>query len=380
LLEIEYNRLHREKVNTEKLYSLVLERTKESDLTRAARFNNLRIIDEPRAPRAPVRPRLPISLLIGGFAGLALGLALALGRELLDRTVKLPEHVEGDVGLTFLGLIPANGGSVGKSPPYYGRRRRRRLQSGENAAPELIVHSESTSGIAEAARAIRTNILFMAPDEPYRRLLVTSAGPGEGKTTVACCIAIAMAQAGQRVLLVDCDLRRPRLHRIFQRANDIGVSSALLDMSVLDGARLETEVPNLSLLPSGPHVPNPAEVLQSDSFARLLEALGQRYDRLVIDSPPVAPVTDAAVLSRRVDATVMVIRAFRTTRDLARRAKRSLSDVGARIVGAVLNAVDLDRRDYGYQQYYYYHRDGYAGNQVKVHEAATTEDEARRAS
>lgn len=355
LLEIEYNRLLRNKTTTEKLYSIVVERSKESDLTRMMRFNNIRVIDSALVPSGPVRPNVPFSVSLGLMAGLALGLVLALGRELLDRSVKTPDDVEQDLRATFLGLLPVAGAHAG-----YGRRsgRNRRGATGERQAA-LIVHEDPTSGVAEAARAIRTNIFFMSPDTPFRRLLVTSAGPSEGKTTVACSIAIALAQAGQRVLLMDCDLRRPRVHKVFGRTNDVGVSSAVLNTSILDELDLSSEVPNLSVLPCGPHVPSPAELLHSESFSRLLEELQRRYDRLVIDSPPIAPVTDATILSTKVDGTVVVVRAFHTTRDLARQALRALKDVGGNIVGVVLNAVDLGRREYGYYQYYYYKKDGY---------------------
>ncbi|HEY3233287.1 MAG TPA: polysaccharide biosynthesis tyrosine autokinase [Polyangiaceae bacterium] len=359
LLEIEYNRLLREKTNTEKLYSVVLERTKESDLTRFMRFNNLHVVDRALVPNTPVRPRLSLGLAVGAFAGLALGLGLALGRDFLDRSIKTPEQLERELRLAFLGLIPAGNQNTASNGYGYGYRARNRDR--QNASPssphELIVHEQPTSGIAEAARAIRTNILFMAPDNPHRRLLVTSAAPAEGKTTVACCLAIAMAQAGQRVLLLDADLRRPRLHRIFGRTNAFGVSSALLDPSVLDRVTLETAVPNLSLLAAGPHVPNPSELLQSESFGRLLDSLSQSYDRIVIDSSPVVPVTDAVILSTKVDGVVLVVRAFKTSREIAQQARRALVDVGGRLIGAVLNAVDLTRGDYGYRYYQAY---GYA--------------------
>jgi capsular exopolysaccharide synthesis family protein len=213
--------------------------------------------------------------------------------------------------------------------------------------------------MAEAARAIRTNLVFMSPDNPHRTLLITSAAPSEGKTTVACSIAITMAQAGQRVVLVDCDLRRPRVHRVFGRTNDMGLTTALLDGAAEAGMATETEVPNLSVIPTGPIPPNPAELLQSGAFAALLERLRGRYDRVVLDSPPLVPVTDAAILSTLVDGTILVVRASRTTRELARRALRALRDVNGRTVGVVLNAVDLEGRNYGYYQYYQYKRDGY---------------------
>lgn len=368
LLEIEYNRLARSKNNTERLYSLVLERSKESDLTGMMRFNNIRVVDAPVVPRAPIRPNVPASVAVGLLLGLGLGLGAAFGRESLDRTVKSPDDLEREVGFPLLGLLPEIDGSAGG---YRAHRRReaKRIAAGEPV--ELTVFREPTSGLAEAARALRTNIIFMSPDKPQRRLLVTSAGPAEGKTTVACCIAIAMAQAGQRVLLVDCDLRRPRLHRVFSRNNELGVTSVLLDMEALDQMQLETPVPNLSLLPSGPIAPSPAELLHSDRFGQLLAELERRYDRVIIDSPPVVPVTDAAILSKRVDGTVLVVRAFDTRRELARRAVRALQDVDANVVGTVLNALNPGRATGGYQQYYYYHYYGKGGYSSQPSAAAS---------
>jgi capsular exopolysaccharide synthesis family protein len=231
--------------------------------------------------------------------------------------------------------------------------------------PELIVHDFRMSGIAEAARTIRTNLLFMAPDRPFRTLLVTSAGPAEGKTTVACFVAIAMAQAGQRVVIVDCDLRKPRLHRIFGKDSKVGVTTALLSEDI-DDAILPTEVPNLSVIPAGPIPPNPAEILHSERFKAFLAQIQGRFDRVIIDSPPIVPVTDGVVLSTLVDGTILVVRAFKTTKDLARHALRSLLDVGANMAGTVLNAVNLNRGEYRYSEYYYYRRDGYYGEEATV--------------
>jgi len=357
LLEIEYNRLRRAKVNNEKLYSLVLERTKEGDLARMLRVNNIRVIDPALRPGGPVRPRVPFSIGVGLFVGILLGLGAAMGRAMIDRTVKTPDDVEREVGLTFVGLIPEIGEERALGPTY-GRKRGKRVDKAELKRPELIVHEHRMSGVAEAARTIRTNLLFMAPDHPFQTLLVTSAGPGEGKTTIACCIAIAMAQAGQRVVIIDCDLRKPRLHRIFGKDSKVGVTTALLD-DELDNAILPTEVPNLNVIPAGPIPPNPAEILHSARFKAFLEQVQGRFDRVIIDSPPIVPVTDGVVLSTLVDGTILVMRAFKTSKDLARHALRALVDVGANVAGTVLNAVNLNKGEYKYSQYYYYRRDGY---------------------
>jgi succinoglycan biosynthesis transport protein ExoP len=363
-LELDYRRLERSKVNTEKLYSLVIERSKESNLTRMMRFNNIQLIDPPLVPKSPVSPRIPLNMTIGLVGGLALGLFGAFAREMFDRSVKSPNDIEQELGLTFLGLLPRVGRNMGQS---YGRsagnkaaggeRRRRARESAEPQRIELIVHEDPQSSISEASRGLRTNVSFMSPDKPYKSLLVTSASPNEGKTTVACCLAVAMAQAGHKVVLIDCDLRRPRLHRVFQKTNDRGVTSSLVDRTGLDSAVVETEVPGLSLLASGPSCPNPAESLQSNAFQSLLEELGAKFDRIVIDSPPIAPVTDAVILSTRVDASIMVIRALSTTRDAVLHARRALEDVRANLIGAVLNAADPGRADYPHYYRYYGGRD-----------------------
>ena len=356
LLEIEFNRLRRQKENTEKLFSLVLERTKEADLSQMMRVNNITVVDEPVVPRAPVLPKVPLNLAIGGFLGLFFGLAAAFLRGLMDRTVKVPGDIE-ELDMTFVGLLPKLS-NASSAPAAYGKRRRRgkRVTSG---VPELIVHEQPTSSLAEASRAIRTNLMFMSPDMPQKTLLVTSAGPSEGKTTVACSIAIALAQTGQRVALIDCDLRRPRIQRIFNVDSTLGITSALLDHDLADTVQ-ETIVPNLFVIPSGPIPPNPAELLHTERFKALLKEAERLFDRVVIDSPPVAAVTDPTILSTIADGTILVVRAFKTRKELARHAIRSIQDVGGRLVGAVLNAVDFSRLEYKYS-YYYYRRDEYYG-------------------
>lgn len=359
LLEVDYSRLLRRRDNNEKLYSMVLQRTKESDLARMMRVNNIRVVDAPLEPRAPIRPRVPLNVALGVLGGLVLGVGAAMGRGLLDRTIKTPDDVERELGLACLGLLPEIGDGHSGGQYYGGRgrgRRRRRDASPKN--PDLIVHEFPMSGVAEAARAIRTNLLFMSPDNPYETLLVTSPAPAEGKTTVAACTAIAMAQAGKRVALVDCDLRRPRVHRIFDKGSDIGVTTAIVEGATGRSVALDTGIPNLWVVPAGPIPPNPAELFHSEKFKAFLRDLSSSFDRIIIDSPPVVTVTDAAVLSTLVDGVVLVVRAFGTAKEPARHGVRALQDVGGKTVGVVLNAVNLERHEYKYQ-YYYYRREGY---------------------
>lgn len=347
LKELEYSRLHRSKENTEKLFGMVLERSTESGLSKMAPFNNVRVLDRPLKPTAPVFPKTATNMAVGLVLGLLLGFAGATGRELLDRTVRTSEDIERELGLFVLGSLPAvtrdgNGLNLGYE---YGRRHTKKSEresqgpGGPNTiSTELLVHTHPKSIVAEAARAIRTNLMFMSPDNPYRCLLVTSAGPAEGKTTVATSIAIAIAQTGHSVCLVDCDLRKPRVHSVFGERNDKGVTTALLEPGQLPSLVLETPVPNLWILRAGPSPPNPADLMHSEAFGRVLQELRAQFDRVVIDSPPIGLVTDGVILSTRVDATVLVVRALSTRRDAAKRAMRSLRDVGATCAGFVLNA------------------------------------------
>ena len=360
--EIEYHRLDRSRQEDEKIYGMLLERMKETDLQRMMNVNNVRLVDAPTEPRAPIKPRMSTNLAASLALGLILGLAFAWVRDQLDSSIKTPDDVEQRLGVTFLGLLPSVDDEDGDEPGAPKKRRRRRVQPAQiTGRPELVVHDRPLSGLAEAARAVRTNLLFMNPDRPHRTLLVSSAAPSEGKTTVACSIAIALAQGGQRVCIIDCDLRRPRLHRIFDRVGNAGVTNVLLGDAGVDDVIKPTEIGNLWSIPSGPIPPNPADVLHSERFKKFLKDVAERFDRVVIDSPPLVPVTDAAVLSTLVDGTIYVLRAFRTSRQLAGQGLRALRDVDAPVVGAVLNAVNLNSHEYNYYyHYYYYKREGYA--------------------
>jgi polysaccharide biosynthesis transport protein len=341
LMEIEYNRLRRTKDNNEKLYGLVLERSKEAGLTQALRVNNIQVLAPAATSPVPVEPRMSLILAAGVMAGLALGLGAALGRERMDRTIKSLDELEQRLHLVPLGSLPEVAGGVATT-------KRRRRHSLSVTQPELVTLEQPGSGFAESVRAVRTNLLFMSPDQPFRRLLVTSAQPGEGKTTVASALAVAMAQAGQRVILIDCDMRRPRLHKIFSvTQGPCNLSESLLDPAHLDLASTRTELAKLSILPAGPTPPNPAELLQSEAFRHLLQRLEQDFDLVILDSPPLV-VTDAAILATRVDGSVMVVRRGHSDRRDVLRAKRAILDVGGSVIGAVLNAVREADGRYGY--------------------------------
>ena len=333
--KLELDRLKSESESNKRQYESVFKRLKDIELSGLLRTSNVRILDAARPSMAPVRPNVPQAMLIGVLAGLLLGLGLALVLEFLDSSVTSQAQIEERLGLSFLGFVP--------TIPHH-----------DGEVKDLHMHHEPKSLIAECTRVIRTNLLFMSPDKPFKRMLITSSGPQEGKSTTVINLGIAMAQSGNKVLLIDTDMRRPRLHKAFGVPNDIGVSSLLVGDGNIDSAIKTTEVPGLFLLSCGPVPPNPAELLHTKSFADLLEQLGTRFDRIVLDSPPVGAVSDAVVLATLVDGVVMVLKAGKTQSDTARRTVRMLRDVKAPLFGAVLNDVDLERTKYG--DYYY----GYA--------------------
>lgn len=359
LKELEFHRLDRMRAQNEKLYGLLLEQLKEADLRRMMNTNNIRMVDAPAEPKWPIAPRVSVNVMVAVLVGLVVGIGLVVLREQLDNTLKTPEDVEQRLNVTFLGLLP----EIADDEDSDGKRKRRRRPARRietELAPELLVHERPTSGIAEAARSLRTNLMFMNPDQPYRKILVTSAAPAEGKTTVAVSVAVSLAQGGQRVCIIDCDLRRPRLHRIFDRAGDIGLTNVLMGEATIEEAAKPTMVPNLYCIPCGPIPPNSADVVASEKFRRFLEELGHHFDRIVLDSPPVIAVTDSAIVSTLVDGVLFVVRAFKTSQAVCNSGLRTLRDVDAPIAGAVLNAVNLNRHEYSYYHYYYYKREGYA--------------------
>lgn len=343
--EKEYLELKRANDNNQRLYEMVLSRLKDTGVTGMLQMSNVRILDRAEAPEKPVSPRPLRNLVLAALLGLGAAVAIAVLLERLDTSLTTREQIE-ELGLPFLGIIPI----VDEEAP--GARR------------ELTVHGAPRSAVAECARSIRTNLLFMSPERPLRTILVTSSGPAEGKTTTAAMIAQTMADGGNRVLLIDADMRRPRLHDVFSVPKEHGLSNLIVGEGDLEGAIQPSGVPNLWVLSCGPTPPNPAELLHTDAFATLLERASNRFDRVIIDSPPAGVVSDAVVISARVDGVLLVMKAAWTSRDAATRLVRTLRDVRARIFGAVLNDLDINDHRYGTYSYYYAygsHSDGEGG-------------------
>jgi capsular exopolysaccharide synthesis family protein len=337
--KLELDRLKRESDSNRRQYEAVFNRLKDIELSGLLRTSNVRVLDTARPMMGPIRPNVPQTVLLGLIAGLIAGLGLALLLEFMDSTVSTEQEIEERLGLSFLGFVPS-------------------IPAEATGPKDLYIHRQPKSIIAECTRAIRTNLLFMSPDQPFRRMLVTSSGPQEGKSTSVINMGIAMAQSGARVLIVDTDMRRPRLHKAFGVPNDVGVSSLVVGEGKLDDAVKTTEVPGLFVMPCGPVPPNPAELLHTSAFQKLLEELNGRFDKVILDSPPVGAVADAAVLATLVDGVVLVLKAGVTNRQVAMRTLRTLRDVNAKLYGAVLNDVSLEKSRYvdyyyGYSYRYY---------------------------
>jgi capsular exopolysaccharide synthesis family protein len=301
-----------------------------------------------------------LNLLLGLLGGLAAGVAAAFLVEQIDNTVDTPEKLERILGGALLGVVPrAEMAGVGEPPvdgPGSGA-------GGNGFSPELICLHDVKSRVSEAYRSIRTAIQFAgSAGRPVRSFAVVSAAPQEGKTLTAVNLAIAMAQAGHRVLMIDADLRRPRLHKILcpgHEAHARGLSNVLIGEVRMEDVARETMVPGLWCIPSGPIPPNPSELLGSPRMAELLQAALAKYDRVVIDSPPVGAVTDACVIAPHLDGVVQVVGFARTSCSDAREGKDRLVSLGARYLGAILNNVPAVRWRIGrYGMGRYYHRYG----------------------
>ncbi len=311
---------------------------------------NIRIMERALPPTAPFKPRTKFNLMIGFFFGLMLGVGGALFLDYLDNTISTSGDLERLVSLPILASIPRHGG---KGASLTRVRRRQPVEASPHSF-DLITHLDGKAMASEAYRELRTSILLSNPGSPPRRIMITSANPEEGKTATAINLAVVLAQLGKRVVLVDTDLRKPRLHSVFRSANSQGVSTCLSGLEK-DPARLvmSTAVDGLDLLPSGPIPPNPSELLNSTVFAEFgNELLAKGYDHIVFDSPPALSVSDPLIISSVVDSGILVVRAGRTARQSVKMAIDKFQKAKVEHFGIVLN--DIDTESLG-SRYYYYH-------------------------
>jgi polysaccharide chain length determinant protein (PEP-CTERM system associated) len=344
-------RLMRDAELNQKIFLMRSEKYEESRIAEAGKTANVRIIDPAVPPQKPIRPNRQLNVVLAIFFGLGLGVAISFVIELLDGSVRTVEDLE-KLKVSVLGAIPTI------DPEEIARRMKRhghRLTPEDRArlTSKLITNFSPKSPVSEAYRSLRTNILFANLDKPAKTLVVSSSATKEGKSTTVANLAITMAQMGSRVLIIDADLRRPTMHSLFKVERQTGLTNALLGAYTLDEVIKPTGIENLDIITAGDIPPNPSELLSSNAMRKALNLLQQRYDLIVLDSPPVIAVTDAAVLSTRVDAVLLVVSSGYVTRKEVDRALQLLGNVRANLVGVLLNGLDI-KRIYG-SYYYYYH-------------------------
>lgn len=320
-------------------YATVLESLEEVRLAEAQATDDVSIVEEAQPGGDPVRPRTSLNTVLVATLGGLVAVGVAFLTEYLGETVRSNEEIEALIGASTLSVIA-------------------RIE-GKDLPDKLVTTTRPRSPVAEAYRVLRANIELSTVDQPIRALLVSSAGPLEGKSTTVANLAIAIAQSGKRIILVDTDLRRPTLHKLFQQTNKHGVTTALFRR---DGVRasdhlVSTGLGGLLLMPSGPLPPNPAELLGSRRMAELVEELKSQADIVLFDSPPLLPVADATLLASLCDAALLVVLAANTRADALVRAKEQLTQSGTRLLGVVLNRVGTQRDGYYYYYHYYYPSD-----------------------
>jgi capsular exopolysaccharide synthesis family protein len=338
---VEYNELLRKKKSDEDRYNILRQRLSTTDMTDRMTRNietNVRPLDAARVPGKPVFPSLRRNIVTAVILSMLFGLGLIVLVVFLDRSIKSTEDAQQAAGAPILGIIPLLEESA--------------LGKGGVGARDLYVHKNPASLVAECCRSLRTNIMFSAADRQIKTIVVSSANQGEGKTTSCIYLGTTMAQSGQRVLLVDTDMRRPRLHVSTGVSRQTGLSNLLVGDLSYDDVIKTTEIPNLFVLPCGPTPPNPAELLMSQRFETVLAELAKRFDRVIFDSPPLQVVTDGVVLSKHADGVILIVKAAQTLRDELKRSARHVRTVGGTIFGVIVNGIEPDSRSgYGYYQY-----------------------------
>lgn len=358
---VQYNILKREVESNRQLYDTMLQQTKQSSIASALHASNVRVVDPAEVPKIPFSPNFKVNSAIGLMAGLLLSITLVTIRERADRTLQQPGDIKQWTEMAELGNIPSAGVFVKRiyGPSQLPKPDLSLTKNGTSPQTvEMITWQQKPSFVAEAFRSTLTSILFVGENGSRPRILViTSAHPSDGKTTVVSNLAIATAEIRRKVLVIDADLRRPRMHAVFEVPNDQGLSDLLrkdLPEDQEAGLIQRTKIPDLHVLPAGPATHAASHLLYSPKFAQLLARLKNEYDMILIDTPPMLPMTDARVVGRLADAVILVARSGKTTRDAILAAKERLAEDSIRVLGTVLNDWDPKKSPGGYYGQYRY--------------------------
>jgi succinoglycan biosynthesis transport protein ExoP len=359
---VQYHILQHDAQSNKALYDGLLQKLKEAGITAGLRSSNIRVVDPALAPTSPSRPQKARNILLAILVGLVGGVGLALFREYLDNTVKSPDDIETLTGLPSLAVVPSLAGLNGHHGRLSRFSRESRPQVTAGPRVELLSYAQPKSQISEAFRALRTSLLLSQAEHPPQVILVTSALPREGKTTVAVNLAVTLAQLGDRTLLLDSDLRKPGIRRALNLiiGKESGLSSYLAGVLTLDEVIIaHPTIKNLEALTTGPVPPSPADLLSSYRMREAITELRRRYKFIVIDSPPIMAATDAVILSSLTDGVLLVVRSGETPKEAFTRTRDLLAAVKSRLLGVVLNAVDSSAPDYYYSYRYYPYAYGY---------------------
>lgn len=330
---VQYNLLQREVDANRELFDALMISLKEHGVSEQAQSIKVWVVEAAVTPEAPSKPRKKRNIMLGIIMGLFGGIGLVFFIEYLDNTIKDPDDVQERFGLPVLSTIP-------------------RANPGKTLADFKNIDASSHSFV-ESYKTIRTALLLSGTDGPPRKLLVTSMSPEEGKTTTAANLAVAFSQAEKKTLLVDADMRRPRIHKIFNFKNDEGLSTYLAGASEKIKAHRIGDLDNLGIITSGPTPPNPSDLLGNSRFNRLIKVIDENYDIVIFDSPPILTVSDSLILSKVADGSIIVARAGKATHDMVEKGLKVLGDVQATVFGFVLNDVVFKKNNYYYYHQYY---------------------------